>query len=161
MSWETPPLSENSVLYVYFSEVKTNPETLKIHSEPGIITHGGDIYYFGKVYAGHPPDEFGILVSKRPDAKADDDVVEKISSKFNPEDNSGSFGFRLKNKTGDESLLIYLIPYAVYGEVTNFGEAIKVDWDSVKGILDEKTVNGFLENNGLNYSGIMDFVLDE
>lgn len=160
MSWETPPLSENSVLYVYFSEVKTNPETLKIHSDPGIITHGEDIYYFGKVYAGLPPDEFGILVSERPDAKPEDEDIRKIASKFDPENNTGSFGVRIKNKTGDESLLLYLIPYAVYGEVVNTGEAVKVDWDSVKGILKENSVDGFLENNGLKYTGVMDFTLD-
>lgn len=158
MIYKTPILSENAVIYVYFSEAEKNPETIKIYSNPEIITHGEDIYYFGKIYASFVPDEFGILLSEDAEVTEDD---EKITAKFSPDKNTGSFGFQLKNKTKDESLVVYLRPYAVYNGVMNLGETVKIDWDSVKGILDEKTVNGFLENNGLNYSGIMDFVLDE
>lgn len=158
MVYKTPPLSENAVIYVYFSEAETNPETIKIYSAPKIITHGEDIYYFGKVYASLVPDEFGILLSDNPEVTEED---EKITAKFSPDKNTGSFGFQLKNKTKNESLVVYLRPYAVYNGVMNLGEIIKIDWDSVKGILDENSIQGWLENNGLNYSGIMDYMLDE
>lgn len=161
MTYETPSLSENSVIYVYFEEAMENPETIKIYSEPHIITYDEDVFYFGKLYADIVPDEFGILLSDIPDVTAESENAEKIKARYQPEENTGSFGFRLKNTTDDESLVIYLRPYAIYNGVTILGETIKVDWDSIKGILNENSVQGFLENNGLNYSGIMDIVLDE
>jgi len=152
----TEALPPNSILEVTFTDYLENTDYINAFSTPYMFFLDKDAYYFGKVFTGLIPDEYGILISENPDPTDGEADTRRVKSVHLPEA-KGYFGIRLINSTGNKNLKIYLRPYVIYNGILKAGDCHYADYETTKEPPDTSTLSGWLEDAGLDNAGIVEY----
>lgn len=152
----TKALPPRSVLEVTFTDYLENTDYINAFSTPHMFFLDKDAYYFGKVFMGLIPDEFGILISENPDPTDGEADTRRIKSVYLPE-LKGYFGIRLINSTGNRKLKIYLRPYIVYNGVLKAGECHYADFEKGDKPSEVSPLGRWLKDAELDNTGIIEY----